>query len=79
VTGYDGINLIPQNYTKDLVLISFWRRDKKIRDVTVGELFPDTHILRKTISHYNWGLITGITKSTLNVLRDVIARWCSLK
>src|SRR5689334_6478798 len=30
VTGYDGMNLIPQNYTKDLVLITFWRRNQKI-------------------------------------------------
>ena len=42
VTGYNGLNLIPVNYTRDLVLITFWRRDERIRDVTVGELFPDT-------------------------------------
>ncbi|MDB6028041.1 MAG: hypothetical protein JWM68_4264 [Verrucomicrobiales bacterium] len=69
VTGYAGMNLIPQDYAKDLVLISFWRRDKKIRDVTVGELFPDTRILQKTVSHYNWGSITGVTNSALIVRR----------
>ncbi|MCP5520186.1 MAG: hypothetical protein H7A46_01400 [Verrucomicrobiales bacterium] len=69
VTGYDGMNLIPQDYTKDLVLISFWRRDKKIRDVTVGELFPDARILQKTVSHYNWGSITTITNGAAVVRR----------
>jgi hypothetical protein len=69
VTGYDGMNLIPRNYTKDLVLVTFWRRDKKIRDVTVGELFPDTRILKQTVSSYYWGSIKGITNSTLIVNR----------
>jgi hypothetical protein len=69
VSGYDGMNLIPQDYTKDLVLVTFWRQNKKIRDVTVGELFPNTRILQKTVSHYNWGSITGITNSTLIVSR----------
>src|SRR5260221_5893950 len=69
VTGYDGMNLIPQDYTKDLVLVTFWRQDKRIRDVTVGELFPDTRILEKTVSHYHWGSIAGITNSTLIVSR----------
>ncbi len=69
VTGCDGMNLIPQDYTKDLVLVTFWQQDKKIRDLTVGELFPDTRILEKTVSHYHWGSITGITNSTLIVSR----------
>lgn len=69
VTGYDGLNLIPRDYTKDLALITFWRREKKIRDVTVGELFPSMRILQKTVSHYNWGSIAGITKGKLIVRR----------
>jgi hypothetical protein len=77
VTGYGGMNLIPQNYTRDLALITFWRRDQKIRDVTVGELFPSTRVLKKTVSHYHWGSITGITNSTLVVTRcdDKIVRF----
>jgi hypothetical protein len=67
VTGYDGMNLIPRNFTKDLVLITFWKRNRQIREVTVGELFPDTDVLKKTASHYFWGGITGITNRTLSV------------
>ena len=63
------MNLIPQDYTKDLVLITFWRRNTKIREVKVSEMFPDTRILQRTVSHYNWGSITGITNGTLLVRR----------
>ena len=69
VTGYDGLNLIPVNYTRDLVLITFWRRGERIRDITVGELFPDTKVLVRTVSHYHWGGIQGITGRTLTVRR----------
>jgi hypothetical protein len=69
VTGYDGMNLIPQNYPRDLALITFWRRGEKIRSVNVGELFPDPRVLTRTVSHFHWGSITGLTNSTLTVLR----------
>jgi hypothetical protein len=67
VTGYDDLDLIPLDYTKDLVLITFWRRDKKIKDITVGDLFPDTKVLRRTASHYHWGSLKTITETTLTV------------
>lgn len=60
VTGYDGLNLIPLDYPKNLVLITFWSKGNKIREITVGDLFPDTRILQRTASHYRWGYIYGI-------------------
>jgi hypothetical protein len=69
VTGYDGLNLIPVNYTTNLVLITFWKKEQKIRDVTVGDLFPNTKVLVRTVSHYRWGGIQGITNNTLIVRR----------
>jgi hypothetical protein len=69
VTGYDGLNLIPVDYTTNLVLITFWHRDQKIREVTVGDLFPDTKALRRTVWHYNWGGIVGIQEGKLIVRR----------
>lgn len=45
VTGYGGMNLIPQNYDKHMVLISFWRDGKKIRDVTLEEIAPKKSML----------------------------------
>jgi hypothetical protein len=35
----------------------------------VGELFPNTRILQKTVSHYNWGSIMRITNDMLIVRR----------
>ncbi len=69
ITGYNGLNLIPLDYTTNLVLITFWHRDRKIREVTVGDLFPNTHILRRTVSHYDWGHIQGIEDNILLVER----------
>ena len=56
VTEYDGMNLIPTNFTDDLVLLTFWCDGKKIREVTVGDLFPDHGGLVRTVSHYAWRL-----------------------
>ena len=65
VTGYNGLNLIPQNYKKDLVLITFWKNGTKIREVTIEEIIPNLKILEKTVSHYHWGTISGFTKNRL--------------
>jgi len=63
VTGYDGLNLIPLDYTKNLVLITFWKKGNKNKDITVGDLFSDTRILQRTVSHYQWGYIYGIDRN----------------
>ncbi len=60
VTGYDGLNLIPLDYSKKLVLITFWKKGNKIKEITVEDIFPDTRILQRTASHYNWGYMSGI-------------------
>jgi hypothetical protein len=64
VTESDGMNLIPVDFTDDFVLLTFWRDGTKIRDITVGDLFPDhlglvfpDHLgLVRTASHYVWRL-----------------------
>ena len=60
VTGYDGLNLIPTDYSADLALITFWREGRQIGEVTVAELFPDRAVLQRTVSHHAWGTIDGI-------------------
>jgi len=60
VTQYDGLNLIPIDFTDDLVLLTFWREGKKLRDITVRDFVPDHHILRHTASHYHWGIVHDI-------------------
>jgi hypothetical protein len=56
VTEYDGMNLIPTDFTDNLVLLTFWCAGRKIREVTVGDLFPDHDGLVRTASHYAWRL-----------------------
>jgi len=54
VSQYDGLNLIPIDFRDELVLLTFWREGRKIREVRVGDLFPDHSILLRTASHYLW-------------------------
>jgi hypothetical protein len=56
VTEHDGLNLIPVDFTDDLALLTFWCEGKKIREVTVRDLFPDHKGLVRTASHYAWRL-----------------------
>ena len=55
VTQYDGMNLIPIDFTDDLVLPTFWREGRKLRDVRVRDFVPEHHTLEQTASHYYWG------------------------
>lgn len=59
ITEYDGLELIPTDFSDDLVLFTFWAEGKKVRDVTVKEFAPRRTILEKTASHYSWGRIEG--------------------
>jgi len=63
VLGYDGISLIPQDYTDDLVLLTFLHRGKVLRKVTLKDIVPDPSILLRTVSHYQWGWIEGINSN----------------
>jgi hypothetical protein len=38
VTQYDGSNLLPTDFSDDLVLLTFWREGRKFRDVRVRRL-----------------------------------------
>ena len=69
VTGYGGINLIPVEYDEEMVLFTFWREGRKIRDVTLKEFVPRKRILRRTVSHYYWGIIEKIDAEGYLVIR----------
>lgn len=55
VTKYDGPNLIPQDYSNDMVMLTFWKHGKVLRNVRLKEIIPDKRILKETVSHYYWG------------------------
>ncbi len=63
--SYDGPNLLSLNYKGSDAMFIFWKGGKLIRAVTVDELIPDKRILKRTVSHYSWGSIMGITKNGL--------------
>jgi hypothetical protein len=60
VVGNEGMNLIPQDYRDELVLFSFWREGRLVREITVKAFVPDRRMLQKTVSHYHWGAIKEI-------------------
>ena len=59
VSEYDGLELIPTDFSDDLALFTFWSNGKKIRDVTLKEFVPNRKMLEETASHYYWGRIEG--------------------
>jgi hypothetical protein len=62
VTEYGGLNLVP-DYDGAIVLFTFWKNGRKIRDVTLKEFIPSKRILQQTTSHYHWGKVIGINDS----------------
>lgn len=70
VAGYSGMNLIPIGYDEQMVVFTFWREGKKIRDVTVKEFSAGKSPPRRTASHFNWGWIEKIDPDGLLVVHD---------
>jgi hypothetical protein len=62
VVGQGGMNLIPRDYDAGMVLFTFWREGKKVREVTLSEVVPGKGTLRMTASHYHWGTIEKIDR-----------------
>jgi hypothetical protein len=60
VRQYDGLNLLPTDFTDDVVLLTFWREGRKLCEVRVRDFIPDHHILKQTASHYLSGKVDGI-------------------
>ena len=60
VTQYNGLNLLPTDFSDDLILLTFWREGRKFRDVRVRDFLPDHRMLARTVSHYHWGNVHEI-------------------
>jgi hypothetical protein len=72
-TGYSGLNLVPLNAGDSLELIGFWRRCRKFESVPLRAV-PERSILRRTVSHYAWGNITGVDASGRLVVTRIDGR-----
>src|SRR4030095_4680191 len=60
VTGYDGLNLLPLDYKKDEVMLSFYRHGRLIGTVKLNEIITAVKKLQNTVSHYQWGFYIGL-------------------
>lgn len=67
VLGYDGVNLLPRNFTGDEVLLTFYHQGKLVGKVTVRALLPDRTKLRKTASHWSWGNYLGFRNNLYQI------------
>ena len=70
VVGYSGLNLIPQGYDEGMVLFTFWREGKKVREVTLKEFISNKSQPQKSASHYHWGSIEKIGPDGNLIVRD---------
>lgn len=74
VVGFEGINLLPLDYHKEQVMLSFYRRGKLLRAVTLGQLVKDYGKLQRTVSHYYWGRYLGFDEKNRYLVATVEGR-----
>ena len=71
VVGYDGSNLLPLDFTPDLVMLRFFERGRLLREVRLNELIRDRSKLQRTVSHYNWGRYLGFDQRNRYLVETV--------
>lgn len=54
VMGWEGMNLIPLDYDKNMPMLTFFRRGKQFAVVRLRDLAGWLN-LQRTVSHYYWG------------------------
>jgi len=60
--GQPGNNLLDRDYKPSDVLLQLYRDGKVVRTITVGEVIPDSNLLRETTSHWYWGIFEGFSQ-----------------
>ena len=68
VLGYEGMNLIPVDYDKNMAMLTFYRRDEIIAVVRLRDLAGWLN-LKRTVSHYYWGDYLGLNAEGHYVVR----------
>lgn len=71
VTGYEGVNLLPEDYSPDMVMLSFYSKGSLIRQVPLKELVKDLSKLEKTVSHWSWGHYIGLERGSYYRVKTV--------
>ena len=67
--GYSGLNLIELDADNSLELIGFWEDGRKIASVPLSQIVPDRSILRRTVSHYEWGQFQDVIGNKIIIKR----------
>jgi hypothetical protein len=76
VVGDDGQGLLP-DYRRTQVVLTFFRRGVRVREVRLGEVVRHLWMLRRTASHWGWGRYRGIDEAGRYVLvtEDGLLPW----
>lgn len=60
ITGYDGLNLVPQAEPSATTILTFWESGRLLKAYTLADLGYSPSSLEKTASHYHWGNYAGV-------------------
>ncbi|MCG2715117.1 MAG: hypothetical protein L6422_02315 [Candidatus Marinimicrobia bacterium] len=71
VGGYEGLNFLPVDYTKDQVMLSFFKCGELISEVRLNQLITNFSRLQKIESGYNWGKYLGLNAAGYFVVETV--------
>jgi len=63
--GDAGINLLPLSYKPDVVLVELWHDGRLLHQIRLRDLVQNQKLLRRTASHYYWGIISGFDNNNL--------------
>jgi hypothetical protein len=74
VAGYEGGNLLPQNYNKNQVMLTFFNRDKIINRIRLNQLIADLSKLEKVGLNYRWARFSVLNADGYLVLETVEGR-----
>ncbi len=58
---YGGVNLIPQDYSPELVMVSIFEKGKLTHEIRLKDIISKFAALQKTVSHYDWGSCDGLS------------------
>jgi hypothetical protein len=71
VVGYQGMNLVPRDVAMDEPVLLFYSRGKRVRTVTLGQLYRRKSQLIRTSSHLAWVRSIGFNKANQLVVELV--------
>jgi hypothetical protein len=63
IVGYAGVNLVPVDVSLNEPVFIFYHRGKRVRTVTLGELYQRKEQMRPTASHYAWTQGASLNKA----------------